>query len=286
MAAKLVLGCGYLGRRVADAWKKEGHEVFAVTRSEDRALTLAAAGLNPVVADLTRRMPEFPAVETALFAVSWDRTSETTPRQVYVEGLQRAVDTLARSSPNLRTFILVSTTGVYGDGEGGDVDESTPCHPTRESGQAYVEAEKVLADSPLGERAVVLRLAGIYGPGRIPLLGELERREPLAVREEASLNLIHLEDAVATILACEARAPRPSLYCVSDGHPVRRGEWYRAVASAFGLPEPVFGPPTTDGGRGGGDKLVRNDKLRREIAPPFRYPSYREGLAAEAARAS
>jgi nucleoside-diphosphate-sugar epimerase len=284
MAAKLVLGCGYLGRKVADAWKTEGHEVFAATRSAERAKTFAAAGLNPIIADLTRQTPEFPAVESALFAVSWDRTSGTTPRQVYAEGLQRAVEGLVRSSPELRTFLLISTTGVYGDGEGGEVDEATPCRPSRESGQAYVEAEKYLADSPLGDRAIILRLAGIYGPERIPLLGEVQRREPLAVREEASLNLIHVEDAVATILACEARAPRPSLYCVSDGHPVRRGDWYRAVASAFGLPEPIFGPPTSDGGRRGGDKLVRNSKLRREIAPSFRYPSYREGLAAEAAR--
>lgn len=286
MTAKLVLGCGYLGRRVADAWKSAGHNVYAVTRSEDRAQILAPAGLNPVVADLTRHVPEFPAVESALFAVSWDRTSGTTPREVYVEGLQRAVEGLAKSSPGLRSFILISTTGVYGDGEGGEVDEATPCCPTRESGQAYVEAEKYLVDSPLGDRAIILRLAGIYGPGRIPLLAELQRREPLAVREEASLNLIHVEDAVATILACEARAPRPSLYCVSDGHPVRRGDWYRAVASAFGLPEPVFGPPANDGGRRGGNKLVRNDKLRREIDPPLRYPSYREGLAEEAARLS
>lgn len=286
MAAKLVLGCGYLGRRVADAWKTAGHDVSAVTRSAERAATLAGAGLNPVVADLTRETPEFPPVDSAIFAVSWDRNSGTTPRQVYLEGLQRAVDGLTKTSPKLRTFVFVSTTGVYGDGEGGEVDESTACRPTRESGQAYVEAERFLADSPLGDRAIVLRLAGIYGPGRIPLLNELQRQEPLAVREEASLNLIHVDDAVTTILACEERAPRPSLYCVADGHPVRRGEWYRAVASAFGLPEPVFGQPAADGGRRGGDKLVRNDKLRREIDPPFRYPSYREGLAAEASRST
>jgi nucleoside-diphosphate-sugar epimerase len=225
----------------------------------------------------------------ALFAVSWDRSSGATPRQVYVEGLARAVDALERSSPDLRTLLLVSTTGVYGDGDGGEIDEESPCHPTRDSGQAYVEAERLLAESWLGDRSIVLRLAGIYGPGRIPLLGELQRQEPLAVREEACLNLIHVEDAVATILACEAKAPRPSLYCVSDGHPVRRGEWYRAVASAFSLPDPVFAQPAIDqpivpGGRRGGDKRVRNDKLMREIGPAFRYPSYREGLAAEANR--
>lgn len=286
MAAKLVLGCGYLGGRVASAWRNAGQEVYAVTRSEDRAATLSAEGFNPIVADLTRQTPEFPAVESALFAVSWDRSSGVTPHQVYVDGLRHAVEGLANSSPDLRTFILISTTGVYGDGEGGQVDESSPCRPTRESGQAYVEAERLLAESSIGDRAIILRLAGIYGPGRIPLLAELQRREPLAVREEASLNLIHVEDAVATILACEARAPRPSLYCVSDGRPVRRGEWYRAVAAAFGLPEPLFGPPARDGGRRGGDKLVLNDKLRREVAPVFQFPSYREGLAAEAARRS
>lgn len=289
MAAKLVLGCGYLGRRVADAWKDAGHDVYAVTRSRDRAAAFESAGLNPVVADLTRDTPDFPAVETALFAVSWDRSSGASPREIYAEGLSRAIDALQRSSPEIRTFLLVSTTGVYGDGDGGAIDENSPCDPARESGQAYVEAERLLAESWLGDRSIVLRLAGIYGPGRIPLLGELQRREPLAVREEASLNLIHVVDAVAVILACEARAPRPSLYCVSDGHPVRRGEWYRAVASAFGLPDPVFVPPDAEqpvvpGGRRGGDKQVRNDKLMQEISPPFRYPSYREGLAAEAAR--
>ncbi|HEV7282041.1 MAG TPA: SDR family oxidoreductase [Pirellulaceae bacterium] len=291
MAAKLVLGCGYLGRRVAEVWKEAGHDIYAATRSAERAAAFKAAGLNPVVADLTRQTPDFSPVHTALFAVSWDRSSGATPRQVYVEGLGRAIDALKRSSPALETFLLVSTTGVYGDGDGGEIDEDSPCHPTRESGQAYVEAERLLAESWLGDRSIILRLAGIYGPGRIPLLGELQRREPLAVREDASLNLIHVDDAVAAILACEAKAPRPSLYCVSDGHPVRRGEWYRAVASAFGLPQPVFREPAPDqpivpSGRRGGDKRVRNDKLMREIAPPFRYPSYREGLAAEASRCS
>src|SRR5574340_490501 len=161
--AKLVIGCGYLGRRVAQRWQAAGETVFVTTRSPERAVALATEGLTPLVLDLTRpeTLAGLPLAETVLWAVGFDRSAGCTRTDVHVDGLRALLDALA---PSTRRIIAVSSSGVYGQTDGQWVDESTPCQPTREAGIAFVAAEQMLAEHGLGVRAVVLRLAGLYGP--------------------------------------------------------------------------------------------------------------------------
>ena len=86
---------------------------------------------------------------------------------------------LAALPSDVGRFIYISTTGVYGNAGGEWVDEDTPPDPQRDGGRASLAAEQVLAASPLADRGVVLRLAGIYGPGRIPFLDKLRAGEPI-----------------------------------------------------------------------------------------------------------
>lgn len=279
--AKLVFGCGYLGQRVAMLWKRAGHEVFAVTRSLRRAEELNAMGIRPVVGDLTDGivLPEISPVDSVLFAVGYDQSAERTIHEVYVHGLHNALNALPDS---LQRFIYISSTGVYGQTAGELVDEESPCDPSRAGGIACLAAERLLGEHRLSSRGIVLRLAGLYGPGRIPKLDSLRAGTTLAVSSSGYLNLIHIDDAARIVLAAEAQAPLPSCYVVSDGCPVKRRDFYEEAARLVGSLPPLFEEPaagTSAYARAASSKRVVTTRLQRELAVPLQYPTYREGLA-------
>jgi nucleoside-diphosphate-sugar epimerase len=184
--------------------------------------------------------------------------------------------------------IYISTTGVYGPAAGGWVDEQTPPDPQRDGGRASLEAEEVLRRHPLGARSAILRLGGIYGPGRVPYLDKLRAGEPIAAPSAGWLNLIHVEDAARIVVAADRwltdreAADGPHVFCVTDGSPVIRAEYYAEAARLIGAPPPVFAAPQADSpaaARAAADRRVRNDKTMRELSLQLAYPSYREGLA-------
>lgn len=279
---RLVVGCGYLGGRVARRWLAAGDRVFAVTRSPERAGTLAAEGLVPVLHDVasteTSALSSLPALDTILWAVGFDRTGGATARDVHVAGLLRLLDAIRGRGDEPRTprTILSSSTGVWGDEGGGVVDESTPVNPGREAGRVLVEAEAALRAHPRGP-GVALRFAGLYGPGRLPRIGELRAGTPIAADPDSWLNLIHVDDAAdAVITVAAAPAPRP-LYLVSDGRPVRRGEWYAALARLTDSPPPTWDPaaPRTRGA----DKRVDSSLLRNDLGFHPRHPDAIDTMA-------
>lgn len=286
--ARLIFGCGYLGLRVARLWRDRGEEVYAVTRHTAKGETLRQMGIRPLVDNLLQfRGPSegWPArIDTVLFAVGYDRDSTATIGDVYVRGL---ANVLAALPADVGRIIYISSTGVYGDAAGDWVDEETPCHPTRPGGKASLTAEERLLAHPLGARSVILRLAGLYGPGRIPRAGELLAGQPIDAPATGHLNLIHVDDAAAIVLLAEAKAPLPRTYVVSDGQPVVREAYYQELARLLNAPPPRFVPPDPNSSaaqRAAADKRVSNRRLIRELAPRFRYPSYREGLAAMVAQ--
>jgi len=284
---KLVIGCGYLGKRVAAAWRDAGHEVAVVTRSPERAEAYTQQGFTPIVADVMepQSLRQLPQAETVLYAVGFDQRAGFSRQQVYVSGLANALDALTVDAPVPPSkFVYISTTGVYGAIDG-DVTEKSPCEPTREGGEACLEAECLLAAHSLGNRRVVLRLAGIYGPGRVPNRQALEKGEPIVAAPDSRLNLIHVDDACRVVLAAEAQAVPPALYLVSDGNPPTRSEYYAEVAQQLGVPVPTLqwppqDVPQTSTGRTRGDsaKIIRNDKMLSELQVKLAYPDFRSGL--------
>ena len=278
--SKLVVGCGYLGRRVAEQWAGNGHQVYAITRSTDRATALQAEGLSPIVADITRpqSMPTLPQVETVLYSVGYDRQAGQTINEVYVEGLENVLHRLPNT---VERFIYISSTGVYGQTDGVWVDEKSECKPTREGGKACLAAEERLATHSIGQKRIILRLSGIYGPGRIPQLDRILSTNVIRGRADGHVNLIHVDDAVNIVLAAERHIQPPQLYVISDGQPVQRGEFYRYLVQLYGMPEPHFDQPVTNETiieRSTTDKRVKNNRLKRDLPIQLKYPSYREGL--------
>ncbi len=285
---KLVIGCGYLGRRVADMWLAGGHSVSAISRSSEQAAALREAGIDCRVADVLRpeTLRSLPAAETVLYAIGWDRTLGVPIRDLYVNGLQNV---LAHLPAGTSRFIYVSSTGTFGQTDGCWVDEQSACRPTRAGGRACLEAETLLREHSLGARSIILRMAGTYGPGRIPRRRQLLQGLPIAAPSEGFLNLIHVQDAARTVVAAEQRLEPPSLLCVSDGHPVVRGEYYRELARLVGAPAPRFITPPADApatDRASSNKRVSNRALLEQLEISLLYPSYRQGLQAECSAAS
>jgi nucleoside-diphosphate-sugar epimerase len=279
---KLIFGCGYLGSRVAQRWRATGETVWAATRSPERAEKLVQAGLVPLVIDILHpwQLQSLPPATTVLLAVGYDRSAGVSIERVYVEGLGNVLQALP---PQVERLLYVSSTGVYGQADGSWVDEQSACRPSRPGGEACLKAERLLRQHALGERSIIFRMAGIYGPGRIPRVKDLAAGRPIAAPCEGYLNLIHVEDAADAILLAERDSPTPATYCIADDHPCRRGDYYAELARLIDAPEPVFTTPPAGSAaeeRAGSSKRVSSRCFATRFGHPWRYPSFREGLAA------
>jgi nucleoside-diphosphate-sugar epimerase len=281
---KLIVGCGYLGRRIARRWRDAGNTVAIVTRSEVRAEAFRRQGYRAIIADVTRpeTLIQLPAAESLLFAVGFDRASQNSIHEVYAGGVRNL---LAALPADTGRFIYISTTGVYGPSSGEWIDEVTLPDPKRAGGRASFAAEQAIAEHPLGQRNVVLRLAGIYGPGRIPFIRELRAGEPIPAPIHGWLNLIHVDDAVEVVFATDALSTienPPRVYCVSDGQPVERGEFYSELARQIGAQPPRFVEPDPNSplaARAEANRRISNARMLADLRVTLRYPDYRAGLA-------
>jgi nucleoside-diphosphate-sugar epimerase len=265
--------------------------VTIVTRSATKAEQFRSQGYQALVADITRpeTLWELAGAELILFSVGFDRSASSTIHQVYADSMRHVLSRLPTSATT--RLIYISTTGVYGPREGSGiqeawVDEHQPTQPQRAGAQASLAAEQQLADHPLGKHAVILRMAGLYGPGRIPYLEKIRAGQPLAVPQKGWLNLIHVDDGASTVVAAggwsAAISQGPELFNVTDGRPVVRGDYYREVAQRIGAPAPRFTTPDANlpaTVRAETSKRISNEKLLNTLSIKLAYPSYREGLA-------
>ena len=270
---RLVVGCGYVGVRVAARWQAQGRRVLAITRHRSRELS--EAGIVPILADITKQatLNILPAYAAVVYCVGFDRNASPSMRDVYVRGLSNVLAVLPRGG----RFIYVSSTSVYGDADGDWVDETSPTDPIDESGRIVLEAEELLRRERPG--AIILRFAGIYGPGRsLRRVEALRAGEPIAADPDKWLNLIHADDGAAAVLATEQRGQAGEAYNVCDGVPVRRGEFFTRLAGLLGASPPSFTQHPS--GRDRGNRRVANRRMRDELRVALEYPSYVEGLAA------
>ncbi len=285
----LIFGCGYLGERVARRLVARGDQVYGTTRRSDRAAELTKIGIQPLIADVTDRQSllRLPEVDRVLFCVGFDRRAGNSIRQVYVDGFAQVLDSLYSDTPKNCSLLYVSSTGVYGGNDGGWVDETTPAAPQTESGQACLDAEHLLANHPLrGDGSTgVLRMAGLYGPGRIMRQASLQRGEPVVGAPDKYLNFIQIDDAAAvTVRALDELASWDfDLWLVADGNPVTRTEFYGTAAELLHAPPPTFEPPESGSPaalREESNKRISNRKLIDRFGSILRYPDVRSGLAA------
>ena len=276
---RLIVGCGYLGGRVAARWHAAGHRVVALTRDPETAAAFRGRGWDAIVGDVTdpASLAALPAADVVLHAVGYDRGAGDSRRAVAAGG---AANVLASPAGGASRYLYISTTGVYGQTGGERVDERSETDPDSEGGAANLEAERLVRERFAGRpgAAVVLRPSGIYGPGRVMRSAEQVRSgEPVRGTPDAWLNLVHVDDlAAAVVLAADAPDPA-ELYVVSDDRPLTRREYYALLSDALGGPPPTF---TGGGGRVDGlGKRVRNDFIKRDLGWSPRFADAAAGLA-------
>lgn len=272
----LIFGCGYVGLQVARQFVSAGLHCAAVTRSQEKAAFLKSQSIEPVLAEVTdaASLAVLPAARRILWAVGYDRNSTASKREVYVDGLRNA---LLATAPAAESVVSISSTSVWGFDDGRWVDELTPVAPTTEGGEICATAEEVVRTHCPAGKSTILRLAGIYGPGRLLAKVEaLQQKQPIAGSGEAWLNLIHQADAAALTyrLLCEGG---PEVVVGVDREPVRRIDYYSELARRIGSAPPIFDEASLPKrGSGGLNKRVRS-QFSDQFA--FRYESYRSGLA-------
>lgn len=278
---RLIAGCGYLGRRVAERWRSSGSDVVALTRSPDRAKDFRRGGLTPVVTNLASDTDQqsLPSADVVLWAVGFDRTAGVPREDIWLRGLERLLRRLP-SAP--RRFLYVSSTSVYGPDNGESVDEVTPPDPKTDGGRCCVEAEQLLRQycSRLfpSTQVVMLRLAGIFGPGRLlRRVSELQSQTPLPGEPDQWLNLIHVQDAVRMIDLVSSAAAVPQVINVVNSGTVTRRQYYARLAQLVSAPAPVFESCADSARQRGGNKRVVS-RYRGDLNVAFEYDDVLTGL--------
>lgn len=273
----LVVGCGYVGKRVASLARESGYEVFALTRTAARARELESQSCRPIVGSwhLPESLAELPEFEAILVAIP-HREEADLGEKTHVAGLANLVAAVGNSQPR---FVYLSTTGVFGQCSGEKLNEDSPATPTRLGPKIAVAAEQWITSASVAS-ATVIRLAGIYGPERVPLAAKLRAGEALSVPVEGYLNLVHVDDIARVVLHVIATPTQSDLYLLSDGQPVLRRDFYTHLAELCGVGQPMFCEPAADSpkARRATSKCIDPSRIVAEIDYSFLFPSYREGL--------
>ena len=282
---RTIIGCGYLGRRVARYCLEAGGTVTGVVRSAAGMQALADAGIPARQADLDRPpLPRLPVRDSLLFYFAPPpRTGEEDPR---VAALLQAFS--AQGSP--RRVVYLSTTGVYGDCGGEWVDEQRPVAPVVPRARRRWDAEQRFRawHAAGGGELVILRVAGIYGPGRLPL-ERLRKGLPMVRESEAPFsNRIHVDDLARVCIAAMARGEDGAVYNASDGHPTTMTDYFNRLADRSGLPRPplisldegeaLLSPGMLSYMRE--SRRLDNRRLLEELGVRLRYPDLARGLDA------
>ncbi|TXH05711.1 MAG: NAD-dependent epimerase/dehydratase family protein [Nevskiaceae bacterium] len=273
-ARALIIGCGDVGLRVASRLRALGREVTGVVRSDQSAAALAAAGLAAQRLDLDIDAPATDAPLVFWFAPP-PGEGDGDPR------LRRFLATRRGASPRL---VYISTSGVYGDCQGRWIDEDEPLQPLSARARRRLDAERALAE--WGGDHVILRVPGIYGPGRLPV-ARLRQNLPVVRPEESPYtNRIHADDLADAALCAAARGRPGAAYNISDGHPTTMCDYFSRCAALLGLPPPpqvtmaearrVFTPAMWSFMEE--SKRLSNRRMVEQLGFAPRYPDLAHGL--------
>ena len=274
----IVIGCGYLGARVAAELAARGYDVHVTSRSEEKierlAHTYTAHRLDLATMGHADALFET-RFDVAVYAVAPGRGGDAD--LAFREGPGHCLQLWGERSPGM--FVFLSSTGVYSQDDGSWVDESTPPAPATERQQRLVSAEdNVLTQRDDGGNTCAVRLGGLYGPDRSPVAWcqDPQWRERLARgNAEAFMNWIHVDDAAAAVSAAAERARAGEVYLAVDGTPITRRDFYgRACELAGVAPLDLESNPALLG------KRCSAAKAREELGFEPRWPSAIEGLAA------
>jgi nucleoside-diphosphate-sugar epimerase len=272
----LSIGHGYSARAFARLLQQEGWSITGTTRNQDTLQELAALGVDPVLwpgEDLGRHIASADAV-----LISAGPGPDGDPVLPDLRGS-------FEQARQLRWVGYLSTTGVYGDHQGGWVDETTPLAPTTKRGKARMQAEVAWQSIP-GLPLHIFRLAGIYGPGRGPFAKVRKGTARRIIKPGQVFSRIHVEDIAQVLRASLGRPDPGAIYNLCDDDPAPPQDVIAYAADLLGLPLPPEVPfedaDLTPMARSfyAESKKVRNDRIKQDLGISLIYPDYRSGLKA------
>ncbi|MEQ8268538.1 MAG: SDR family oxidoreductase [Parvibaculum sp.] len=277
-------GCGFSAQVFAQRLAARGFEVAGTCRSEDKAVRLRAAGIDTYLFDSGRKLEkaEEALADTTHLLISNPPAEGGDPVLLAHEDVLRAL------APKIEWAGYLSTTGVYGDRQGGWVSEETPLDPVaaRSDRRAAAEAAWQAFARETGLPLHIFRLSGIYGPGRNQLQGVIDGTAKRIVKEGQIFSRIHVED-IANVLEASMARPNPgAVYNVCDDEPAPAQDVVAYAAELLGRPAPPEIPfekaDLSPMARSFymASRRVSNARIHEELGVDLRYPTYREGLRA------
>ena len=281
----LIVGCGYIGQRVAALLDTDKYHVTGVVRSRESAEKLTKSGAVAVCVDLDRLPPgpDWGCAQADVFYVAPPPPGgdQDLRMQAFLASLP--------GKTAVRRLVYISTSAVYGDCHGDWITETQPLKPTTPRGLRRLDAEQQLREWCRLNKAqwIILRVPGVYGPGKLPL-ERLRKGTPVLREIDAPYtNRIHADDLATICVAAMQCSTGNEVYNVSDGHPGNMTDYFFRVADAAGLPRPPEvsredAPSVLSAGMLSflnDSRRMDNSKLLEDLGIELRYPELQVGLA-------
>ncbi|MGJ8513872.1 Protein YeeZ [Carnimonas sp. R-84981] len=271
----LIVGCGDIGSALGLQLQAQGYRVIGARR-DSRSVPASFEAIQLDVGD-NASVSALPDADVLVYAISADKFEESAYQSAYSQGLDNILSEFEQRPQPPRQVLFVSSTSVYAQSSGEVVDESSPTTPDRFSGQIMCQAEQRLINSPLP--GSVVRLSGIYGPGRERLINQARDGYTVPQNPAVFTNRIHRDDAAGVLAFLIERYQQgdavDDIYLASDDEPATLYEVMTWLAQRLDV---TPSQQLDASARRRSNKRCSNARLKAQ-GYRFRYPSFREGYA-------
>jgi len=281
----LIVGCGYVGLRLGTMLAAAGHEVTGIRRTRTIEADMRAHKIKLLLADISqpRSLSKLPAAyDWVVNCVSSSRGGVEDYQATYLNGMRHLIEWLKPQPP--KKFVYTSSTSVYGQTDGSIVAETDATQPVAETAKTLLAAENVLLEAAPEVPAVILRVAGIYGPDRGYWFRRYLAGEAVIEGDgRRILNMVHVDDVAGAALNALKQGEPGQLYNVVDDEPVTQFEFFKWLSerTGRGLPPYLAEGVPTNRKREVTNKRISNLKLKIKLEYQLKYPTFREGYDQE-----
>jgi len=271
----LIAGCGRLGSSLGAVLAEQAHTVWGLRRRTDEL----PDEIQPLEGDLAsgRGLSSLPpCLDYVFYTASSGSSSAEGYKAAYLTGVRNLLETLIKQQQTIRRVFFVSSTGVYSQQSGEWVDEDSPTCPRYSAGEYLLQGEDLIGSSPYP--GTVVRLAGIYGPGRVRLLDRVARGKEACLQERTQYtNLIHSTDCVAILNHLMHLAEPSRLYIAADCEPTDRCILLHWLADQLNAPKPQTLPASHFSSRQLRSNKRCSSQRLLQSGYEFVYPTFRQG---------
>ncbi len=285
MRCAFIAGCGYIGIRIARLWREAGREVSCLVRSPEKSQKLREQGFQSVAVSFDEQEIPVPDLSASIICYL-----VPPPGGGNADTRARNFVNAMKGSGTPAQIIYMSATSVYSETAGGVVTEESPTEPASAMGKRRLDAEAAFLEYGVanGVPVTILRVSGIYGPGRLPVM-QISQGQPLLREDESGpSNRIHADDLAAVCVAAAEKSEAGGIYNVSDGHPGSMTSYFNACADLLGHPRqpqvtreearlvmsPLMLSYVTE------SRIVDNTRMLNDLGIRLTYPAMAEGLQA------